>query len=608
MPFGNQTVYAKRGKNVPRREKYKIWWDHTYSDLQIEIAMVRAGGTFKRGNHFYGEGLAYHFRQVKSLLWPSLIWHKWNLLEMECFLKYRIIGEMGPASSGKTNSAATNFLADYFCFPECTTVLVSSTTRESLEMRVWGEMKAYYRKARDLHAWIPGFLIEGRQRVVTDGRSEAKDGRDFRNGIVGIACKKGANYQGLGEYVGIKNKRVRLLADELSFMPKDFIHAVANLNKNPDFKCCGLGNPKDTQDALGYLCEPATALGGWDGGIDQRPGTKTWQIRFEQGICVQLPGSDSPNLDGRLGCPLISQKDIDSDIAFWGKDSLQYTMMNEGRMPRGAGSRRVLTRALCGKYRAMEQVVWRDSNQIRIGALDAAYRGVGGDRCIFGELRFGVDNEGLNILNLEQVVLVPIFDDVKIDPEYQVADFVKSQLMQRGIPANQFYFDSTGRGSLMSAFAKTGLGEVNAIEFGGQASDRPVPGLKPDPNGGSVLCRNYFFNFVTELWFLVRIIVEAGQWRGMTEDALQEGCAREWGFAGAKNPRIQVEPKPQMKLKTGRSPDVFDMVAVGTEGARRLGFKISNLAPDSAKRKQNWFKDVMDRSRKLWHSQDLSSN
>lgn len=604
MPFvkGVRPPRKKPAQPVPHFERYGVYWAEGTTELEIEMTCYRQGGAWI-GPRFVrcGAGLIHHFKRIKSLLWPQIVWHKWNILEMECFLKYRIVGELGPASSGKSHSGATNFLTDYWCWPECTTVIVSSTTRESLEMRVWGEMKSYFRDARTRIPWLAGNLIEGRQRIVTDDRSEAVEGRDFRNGIVGIACKKGQNYQGLGEYVGIKNKRVRLLADELQFMPKDFISAISNLNKNDDFKAGGYGNPKETLDALGVLCEPAAHLGGWDGGIDQQPGTKTWQIRFDQGIAIQLPGSDSPNLDGKLGIPLISQAHIDSDVAFWGKNSIQYTMMNEGRMPRGQGSRRILTRTLCTKFKALDEVIWKDNQQVKVGFLDAAYRGVGGDRCIFGEMRYGVDVEGIDVLALIETMVVPIVDDSKVDPEDQIAEFTKQQCLMRGIPAKHFGFDSTGRGSLMAAYARIWDPYVTAIEFGGSASERVI---KQDDDGKKILACDYYANRVTEFWYTWRLIVEAGQFRGLSDDGMQEGCSREWGFVGRN--KIQVEPKDKMKLKTGRSPDVADGIVTGCEMAQRLGFKIASLSPDGGgHREEAWKRELRQQSEQLWHAEAL---
>jgi hypothetical protein len=579
--------------------RYGLKWPHSILDIAIEMEMIRRGGRWKTdAGVFVGVSLFHHYKAFQTLLWPQKVWHKWSIEELECYLGFRVIGVLGPASSGKTFDAATNLLADYYVFPDCTTGLVSSTTKESLEMRVWGEIKKMHRDAKTRWNWLPGNLIEGRQRIVTDHRSEAIDGRDFRNGIVGVACRKGQTYQGLAEYVGIKNKRLRLVADELQFLPGQFCDSISNLNKNPDFKCLGLGNPKDTTDALGKICEPAAELGGWDHGADQLPGTKRWKTRFPKGVCLQLPGSDSPNLDGSLNCPLITQEKIDADIEFFGKDSLQYTMMDEGRMPRGQGNRRVITRQLCLKHGAMDPPIWKDSALIHIGFCDAAYRGVGGDRSVFGHLCFGKDPSSKTLLHLVETMVIPIVDTSNDSPEDQIALFCQNQCTQRNIPEQNFGFDSTGRGSLVSSCARLWSGLVVPIEFGGPPSDRKVS------NDLDVYCNDHYFNFVTELWYTSRYIIEAGQFRGMTEEVMDEGSKREWGFAG-KN-KIQVEPKDMMKLKTGRSPDLYDALVVGIELARRRGFLIEKLSRATTVDSHKWKRELETRAKKLAQSGQLT--
>jgi hypothetical protein len=143
---------------------------------------------------------------------------------------------------------------------------------------------------------------------------------------------------------------------------------------------------------------------------------------------VQLVGSDSPNLDGNLGIPIIDQKSIDADIAFYGRDSLQFTMMDEGRMPRGQGLRRVITRQMCLKFGAMEEAIWKNEKRTKIGFLDAAYGSVGGDRCVYGELQFGLDPNDRQILELipGRTMLVPVSVEVNELPEDQIATFLRS--------------------------------------------------------------------------------------------------------------------------------------------------------------------------------------
>lgn len=585
---------------LPQMTKYNLKWATGVDPLMLEIEMIRHGGRWqKRDGTLAGEGMAFHFKEAMKLLWPWLVWHSWAELQLQCYLDYRIIGQIGAASTGKSFIPAACVLMDYYCYPHSTTVLVSSTTRESLEMRVWGEIKKLHKSAKQLHTWLPGYLIEGRQRVVTDPRSESDEGRDFRNGLVGVACKRGQAFQGMEEYVGIKNKHLRMVADELQFLPRQFVDAISNMNKNKDFKCVGSGNPKDTTDALGVLCEPAAHLGGWDGGIDQTPKTKTWEIRFPQGICIQLPGSDSPNLDGRLGIPLITQEAIDSDIKFYGKESIQYSMMDEGRMPRGQGARRVITRQLCLKHGAMEDPIWLNSLKTRVGALDAAYRGVGGDRCVFMELAFGLNSENKTILALIDTMVIPIKDTPTETPEDQIALQVKDQCERRGIKPENFGFDSTGRGSLMAAFGRIWSPHVVPVEFGGTPTDRPVA------NGLDVICKDYYSKFVTELWYSVRLIIEGDQFRGMTDEVMSEGCSREWTIVGAN--KIEVEPKDKTKLKIGRSPDLFDALVTGVEVARRRGFKIDRIINTvHSKQDSKWKQDLRDRARALWSSTSLN--
>lgn len=606
---------------------YGLGWHEHMEPLAIEMEMCRHNGQVKRKDgQVVGNGMVWHWKRAQSLIWPDhpdsparKKWHRWNELQAECYVKYRTIVVLGPASSGKTNSAATDALFDYYLYPSCTSVIICSTTRERLEDRVWGEIKKYHKAAKELYPWLPGNLIEGRLRLVTDARSQSEEGRDFRNGVIGVACKRGENFVGIGDFAGIKNKRVRLIGDELSLLPRAFVDAISNLDKNEDFKCEGLGNPKEPTDALGILGEPAAEIGGWDSGIDQTPGTKTWPIRRPEGICIQLVGSDSPNLDGKLGIPIITQEQIDRDVAFYGKDSVWFTMMNEGRMPRGTGSHRVLTRQMCLKFHALEQPVWRDTNIKKIAFMDAGY---GGDRCIFGELNFGRPSEaeftetaqvgalashdaplvyGRQIAAIVDTMVVPIANEKGSDlPEDQIVHWVVAQLEKRGIPLSDFFYEPGQRTKLTVAFSRITGGIGNPIDFGGKATDRPVA------HGMDVLCVDYYSKFVTEAWYSFRLAVEAGQIRGLTEGAMWEFCAREWGYVGGN--RIEVEPKPKMKEKTGRSPDEADAIVTGLEGARQRGFqivKVGSAAVPKQRTSEAWKRRIADSSRKAWHSGDL---
>lgn len=595
-------------------QKYNLYWQTTVDAASLELDMIKHGGQWKKQDGtIAGEGLVFHFKEFIRIVWPWVLQHKWFNLILENYVKYRTIVLIGPASSSKTFTSAILVLVDYFAHPDCTTVICCSTTKERLQDRVWADITKLFREAKSQRKWLPGNIIEGRLRIVTDSRKDSPDGRDFRNGVVGVAAKRGESFVGLSDFAGIKNKRVRLLGDELSLLPRAFCDSISNLDKNPDFKCIGLGNPKETTDALGVLGEPAPHLGGWDGGIDQSFGTKTWAIRRDEGIAVQLPGDDSPNLDGQLGIPLISQADMNRDISFYGKESLWYTMMDLGRMPRGQGSRRVLTRQLCLKYNTMDEAVWRDNNLTHIAFMDAAYRGVGGDRCVFGTLTFGYEvpmekfslpdssiahsmtdkSANRQVIALKEMMVVPIDPSFDEPAEYQIANFVKKQCEERGIPPEDFFYDAGMRTSLVSAFVKVWGAPGETIDFGGSPTDDPVSSDIP------ISCKDYYSKFISQLWFSVRMVVEAGQQRGFTEDLIMEFSAREYGKVGGN--KTEVEPKEKVKEKTGRSPDLADAYVCGLFGALQRGFHIASLKPPPKqnRNKEDWRTKIRDRAKKL---------
>lgn len=477
---------------------------------------------------------------------------------------------MGPTSSGKTNTASVFALADYYAFPKETTILCSSTSRDMLQLRVWGEIKKYHRHAQERHP-VPGHISDSKMMLTTDGREV--EGREFRNGIVGVACRVGGNYVGLTNYVGIKNKRVRLIADELQFMPRSFCDALNNLGGNPDFKCIGLGNPKDPTDAHGTLCEPHSDEGGWEG-MGESNKTRCWKSRWPGGRTVQLNGEDSPNLDFAEGLEpfpfLIGRKKLREAADYYGKDSLQYKMMNAGIMPSGAMSRRVITRQMCERHRAKEVAIWTNASLVtKLVSLDAAYGSVGGDRTVIGELWFGQEIGGAVVLSL--IGNPEVIPHKPLDPtpvEEQIALGIKAFCEARDVPPWYFFFDGTGRSSLTSALARLWSPRVVPVEFGGRATTRPIANV-PDAS-------KRHRKFVSELWFASRYGIEADQIRGLTDAVIEEGTMREWTVDKGPQGEIyeDVESKEITRGRMGRSPDLYDMFVTGIEGARRLGFRI----------------------------------
>jgi hypothetical protein len=569
----------------------------------IERTMIQHGGKL----HGLGEGLAYHYKAAITALWPHFDWHRWSHLLIESFAENDEVPVQGPASSGKTYCASAFGLCTFWVWPTGTSIVMSSTTKDGLQIRIWGAIKELYNKARARRDWLPGRLIESKFMLTSATTGEDDDqAQDFRDGLIGVACKVGGTFVGLSNYVGLKNDRVMLIADEASLMGRGFLDSVANLRKNPSFKFFCMGNPKETTDALGAAAEPAAELGGWSS-YDSSPRTQTWKTRAKRGLAVQLCGYDSPNYDYPRGLNpykgLITPEQIENDLAYYGESSLQFSMMNLGVMPRDASTRRVITMLICEQRQAFDPPVWGDGKVTKLASLDPAYKGIGGDRCVLTLLQMGRDRAGKWILAFDgPQILVPLDAGSRATSEEQIVYFVRDYCVARGIPPENFALDATMAGTLVSAFAQVWSPAVAAITFGGKPPERLIRSGDPKKENEA------YGKMVSALWFASYYLVDAGQLRGAPREAVEEASMREWKVnsnqsARRQDPVIDVEPKDDMKKRMGRSPDLWDSFVAGLELARRLGFVIGGgpglpltqlKLPDWALRKRKAMRQAME--------------
>lgn len=569
-------------------QKYNAIWN-TRDAVFIEMECIRNGGQWvsAASGKVCGLGELDHYLNLSRLLWPTDYDTKWTRLIFSELVRGGIVGLAGPSSSGKTHSMAKFGLMIYWCFPNDCTILVCTTTREMLEMRIWGEIKRLRKAALARYPKLPGYLTDSYQSITTDPKG-SEEGKDFRNGIKAVPCIQGEKWISLGSFVGVKNNIVIVMSDEAPLMASGFYESMGNLRSNSikrPFTMVASGNPKDPIDAFGKLCQPK---GGWDF-LEQGDKTQVWETKESGGRCVRLVGTDSPNLDCPEGAEpyskIIGRKYIKEIEETYGKDSWQYETWVLARFPTQVLSRRLFTRQMCEKFNAFDEPHWDEGKITKLFAMDAAYRGVGGDRCVGGEFWIGTEQvsprllpdgtmvlggDGYQILALiGKPILVPIRSDGKELPEDQIADYVRNYCENRDIPASNVFYDGTGRADLTAAFARTWSTQVNPIEFGGSPSDRPDP---QDPNKE---CTETYFNFASELNYVLRAIIQSRQFRGMTMDIVEEAEHRAWDIVGKS--KVKIETKDLTKERLKRSPDLLDMAIAGAEGARRLGFGVKRL-------------------------------
>lgn len=596
---------------------YSLKWDAGTTQLDIEMFMIRKGGRFKHGTREVGEGLFHHYKQLQSLLWPNEDHHRWSDLQLREYLTNTITVCSGVKNSGKTHSASKFALADYYCFPEITMIIISSTTRQSLETRVWGDIKSLHVSARKLWPELPGNVIDGKMAISTDDLSDDEtEARDMRKGILCLACKKNSGEEtDISNYVGIKQQRRRWIGDEMQFMKASMIEALANANDG-NFKLLALGNPLGIGDPLDVLSEPKCGWDNFDSEFGEVTKTIVWDNKlWKNSRTISLIGPDSPNFDYPKDKPirfpyLFNQDSMDRVLSAFDKDSTQFWSQCVGLRRPGNLASRVISIAMCEQNKAFEPATWLGTGQpnVKIGALDAAYGGTGGDRCVGGIIEFGKSVDNVMTISVNPPVIVPVSVRKTGVPEDQIAEWCAHYFDKNGVRPENFFYDATGRGSLGPSLARIWSNMIQPVEFGGSPTKRIVSRdvTVLDPKTGfsrPQRCDELYRNFVTELWFSVKWVISCGQMRNLPREVAQEGTLRE--FEVISGFKMQVEPKDEMKKRIGRSPDLFDWLATAVEGARRRGFQIAKFSSDSTDNRANdpmwltdWRQKAVETSRK----------
>jgi hypothetical protein len=449
-------------------------------------------------------------------------------------------------------------------------------------------------------------------RVEVLGSSGAKSYRNGARGyrVYNLEVEGHPSYSVnglLAHNCGIKQKRRRLVGDELQFLPQDYLKVLDSLDKG-DFKAALLGNPiADNGKALDKVSEPKS---GWDS-LGEVTKTMTWENKYN-GITVNLVGIDSPNFDKETPnwySYMVDQGDVDRvSRRPGGKDSIEYWSQIMGVRKAGAVSSRVLTVAEIETCGGFGPNIWMGSGTTKIYSIDA---GFGGDPCVRTWLEFGKNVDDQDVIVFGDQKVIPILISSKLTAEEQIASYAKLDCANLGIPSSHVYFDAGMYATLAVQMARIMSPEVNAVNFGGTATNRPVDSEtyvfdERTRERRLKTCYEAYSKFVTELWFSVRLLVQCRQARKFPREAAEEFGRREWEYVSQD--RFQIETKDDYKLRnSGESPNNADSLVIGVEGARRLGFEIRNLRESAAsKPDDDWLQREHEKYRKYVKKTELN--
>lgn len=579
-------------------DTYGLQWPDGVDPLEIEMQMIREGGQISLNGLIYGKGLYYHLMRARSMIWPHRYCHRWTELMYREFIQNDLTVLMGCASSQKTSHAVEYSLVNYWARPENTLVILSTVNMDKLDIGVYAELSMLWKAGKDRYPWLAGNLLAHKRSITTDSLEESGM-RDFRKGVTARPCYVGGRWVGLGILAGVKQDYIFYVADEVQFMEEAFSASWPHLFSNGQAKIIASGNPKhDPDDELSKVAEPKE---GWPS-LGEPEKTCVWDTKFMGGRCINLVGTDSPNFDVPRGQPepfkrLIGRKFADRIEHDYGKDSFEYYRLVKGVMKIGFALSRVITRQLCRDHGASETAEWFDNERKRIYWLDPSYGGE--DACAGGCLEWGKGINGKTLIRLVGYRLYQFKLNIETEIEDQIADILAGELGAYGVDPGDAFYDSTGKGTLGSAFArKFGIKAPVAVDSGGRPSERPVRNdlWVDDPDGTKRLktWREHVDRFISELWFRWRYCIESDQMRELPQEFIAEGCARIYEMVGGNKISVECKSDPKkkedLKRRLGHSPNLADGLCIGLEGACQRGFEIESLAnAKKPKDDDDWF-------------------
>ncbi len=156
--------------------------------------------------------------------------------------------------SGKSHTMAAWGIVQWLCQPRDTLVLMTSTTLREAR-KIWGSVMS-------LLSVIDGAPIKIRDSIGNAAYVDENGTLIERAGLSLIAAEKSKTREAIGKFIGIKQKRVIMIGDELSELSESILQAgLTNLSKNPFFQMIGMSNPNSRFDAFGVWSEPKK---GWE--------------------------------------------------------------------------------------------------------------------------------------------------------------------------------------------------------------------------------------------------------------------------------------------------------------------------------------------------------
>lgn len=482
----------------------------------------------------------------------------------------RNVAWVGCGASGKTFDSALFALGWYLCDPTNSTVVLTTTEKSAIRMRVWPDLVALNSEAYDPDNQKHVKLFNVQDQELRMGYKK----HDDRHAINAKAVKHGETQKAIEFIKGLHANRMLLIVDEATGTPEAIFHVIHNWAKGcKDLTVLSIANAASHLDPHGRICEPEV---GWDNITVEDEWWRTKgvaEFNLPPGICMHFDGFKSPNVIARKErYPfLYAYGDYKKAQQAGRTDSINFWAFDRGFwVPQGVFNS-VMSDLLVEKYGGFDRPAFY-SKANPVAALDPAF---GGNRCILRFGKIGDLSDGRQALVLGEKLEIEPQASSRDPLDAQIATRTIEECKSRGVDPAYFAVDSTGTGrGVASHLVQQWSSEIHQIEFGGKPSDKVA---SEDDNRPA---HEVYDRRVTELWYSSRSLLMAGQLKGLDRESVIELSSREIEY---KNKKLKLDTKEECKDKIGRSPDDADAIALLVELSRRHGVTPGRIAGPNRK-------------------------
>lgn len=504
-------------------------------------------------------------KKAHDYIWPQYIdtWNEWEerIFKVHCGDWEQIVLASG-GGCGKSLVTAKVAVLWWLANPKKRACIISSTTLDSLERRIWGYATKLFKEAK-----IPlvGKITSGKSSKITHPGSSSKI-----YGMFAVAIREGTAKRTISTIIGSHPEDgVMFVIDESTDIEPSIVDALPNLKKGTVwFQLIALGNSSDRSDLHGALATPENE---WDSVSWKRD--ELWKTKNSKGICLYFNPYKSPAITDpdpakreRLGKFLMTLEKIEEDKKNYGEDSDAFYRFTLGFWRDRSIESTVMSDKFINEQEATKATELSGCYPLQIVAgLDPAYH-AGTKGCV---LRLGYLGHSMNekmVLDYRREELlyrinITVTDDKSA--ERQIAEQVIQILQRHNCPVRCLTIDASGAGRA--------LGELIKIISGG--SEEPwriisIRGSTGSVNAGLANKRRYqeipFFKTFPpmEMWFKFREFMQHRQIFGLDMFTVEQLSSR---LVLSKKGRQELEEKKDYKTRMSainprlaHSPDEAD--------------------------------------------------